>query len=45
MINAIGLANPGIDNFGEEMKIARESMKPVIVMHSIGQIWMFILYK
>jgi dihydroorotate dehydrogenase (NAD+) catalytic subunit len=30
MINAIGLANPGIDNFGEEMKIARESMKPVI---------------
>ncbi len=29
MINAIGLANPGIDNFEEEMKIAGESKKPV----------------
>lgn len=30
MINAIGLANPGIDSFGEEVKIALKSGKPVI---------------
>ncbi|MEM0155099.1 MAG: dihydroorotate dehydrogenase [Thermoplasmataceae archaeon] len=30
MINAIGLANPGIENFGNEVKIAREAGKPVI---------------
>ncbi len=30
IINAIGLSNPGIDNFGEEIKIAKRSKKPVI---------------
>ncbi len=30
MINAIGLANPGIDAFAEEIKIARTANKPVI---------------
>ncbi len=29
-INAIGLSNPGIDNFGEEIKIALAAKKPVI---------------
>ena len=30
LINAIGLANPGIDNFREEVEIASSSGKPVI---------------
>ena len=30
LINAIGLANPGIDNFGEEIKIALKGNRPVI---------------
>lgn len=30
MINAIGLANPGIENFREEIAIALEAGKPVI---------------
>ena len=30
LINAIGLANPGIDNFGEEVKIALKGNRPVI---------------
>ena len=30
MINAIGLSNPGIDAFGEEMKLAIKCGKPVI---------------
>ena len=30
LLNAVGLANPGIDNFGKEMRIAREAGKPVI---------------
>jgi dihydroorotate dehydrogenase (NAD+) catalytic subunit len=30
MINAIGLANPGIENFGGEVRIALEAGKPVI---------------
>ena len=30
LINAVGLANPGIDNFGEEISIARRAGKPVI---------------
>ena len=29
-INAVGLPNPGINNAGEEIKIARESGKPII---------------
>jgi dihydroorotate dehydrogenase (NAD+) catalytic subunit len=29
-INAVGLPNPGINNVGEEIKIARESGKPII---------------
>lgn len=30
LINAVGLSNPGIDGFGEEIKIASSSGKPVI---------------
>lgn len=30
LVNAVGLANPGIDNFGEEISIALRSGKPVI---------------
>ncbi len=30
LLNAVGLANPGIDNFSSEMRIAREAGKPVI---------------
>ncbi len=30
MLNAIGLSNPGIDNYGEEMRIATGVGKPVI---------------
>lgn len=30
LINAIGLSNPGIENFSEEIRIARQSGKPVI---------------
>ena len=30
LLNAVGLANPGIDNFANEMRIAREVGKPVI---------------
>ncbi len=30
LINAIGLSNPGIENFSEEIKIAKQSGKPVI---------------
>ncbi|MEM0139808.1 MAG: dihydroorotate dehydrogenase [Ferroplasma sp.] len=30
VINAIGLSNPGIDNYKEEIKIANEAKKPVI---------------
>lgn len=30
LLNAVGLANPGIDNFGEEISIARTAGKPVI---------------
>lgn len=30
LLNAVGLPNPGIENFGEEVKIASEAGKPVI---------------
>ena len=30
LLNAVGLANPGIGNFGEEIKIALEAHKPLI---------------
>ncbi|CAC11547.1 DIHYDROOROTATE DEHYDROGENASE B related protein [Thermoplasma acidophilum] len=30
LINAVGLSNPGIDNFAEEIRIAKRSGKPVI---------------
>jgi dihydroorotate dehydrogenase (NAD+) catalytic subunit len=30
LLNAVGLPNPGIENFGEEMKIALKAGKPVI---------------
>lgn len=30
LLNAVGLANPGIDNFGEEIRIAKSAGKPVI---------------
>ncbi len=30
LLNAVGLANPGIENFGEEIRIAMEAKKPVI---------------
>lgn len=30
LLNAVGLANPGIDNFGKEVQIARQAGKPVI---------------
>lgn len=30
IINAMGLPNPGIENFGEEIKIARTAGKPII---------------
>ncbi len=30
LLNAIGLANPGIENYGEEMRIAKEGGVPII---------------
>lgn len=30
LLNAVGLANPGIDNFGHEMEIALQAGKPVV---------------
>lgn len=30
LLNAVGLANPGIDNFGNEIKIARQAGKPIV---------------
>lgn len=30
LLNAVGLSNPGIDKYGEEIKIAREARKPII---------------
>ncbi|BAB60337.1 dihydroorotate oxidase [Thermoplasma volcanium GSS1] len=30
LINAVGLSNPGIENFGEEINIAKEAKRPII---------------
>lgn len=31
LLNAVGLTNPGIDNFGEEMRILKEAKVPVVL--------------